>query len=386
MNDNIMQRVAATRTAFDTLLSDWQARYPGTGVFALMPEAEAAAVPELQAACRARGITLAGGLFPALIAAQEFTTTGAWLLRLEAATPVFLIPEANAAPDNAAGKIAAALLSTLDACEQADGAAPTLFLVCDAMLPHIGSMLDELFLLLADRVEYAGVNAGSERFQPMPCLFDATRVLGDAVLALVLPSRQRVVLEHGFAAPQRVMTATSASGNEVVSIDWRPAFEVYQEIIGAEYGVTLTRDNFYQHAVHFPFGILRANQEVLVRIPVALTDAGGLLCVGEVPENAVLVLLRAPQAGADGCIRRLAGDLETAYNPLCERHLLTFYCAGRRMHLNDAALVELAELQTATGADLMAGALSLGEIGSTCTTGYPLFHNATLVCTPWQGS
>jgi len=32
----------------------------------------------------------------------------------------------------------------------------------------------------------------------------------------------------------------------------------------------------------------------------------------------------------------------------------------------------------------MAGALSLGEIGSTQAWGYPTFHNAALVCTPWQ--
>lgn len=386
MNATAMQRVAATPAAFDALLSDWQAHHPGTGVFALFPEAEAAAVPALQAACRTRGIALVGGIFPALVEAQGFSTQGVWLLRLDADTPAFLIPGVNTAAASAAAKIAAAVMPTLDAMESGCRDAPNLFLLCDAMLPNIGSILDELFLILADRVEYAGVNAGSETFQPMPCLFDAERVLGHAVLALVLPGEQRAVLEHGFTTPQRVMTATSASGNQVVSIDWRPAFEVYREIIGAEYGVALTRENFYQHAVHFPFGILRANQEVVVRIPVALTDEGGLYCVGEVPENAVLVLLRAPEAGGDGCIRRLAAELDSANGPLREHNLLAFYCAGRRMHLGDAATLELDELHAATSVGAMAGALSLGEIGSTSAAGYPLFHNATLVCTPWQAS
>jgi len=35
--------------------------------------------------------------------------------------------------------------------------------------------------------------------------------------------------------------------------------------------------------LHFPFGIIRANHEVLVRIPVALEEDGSLFCVGEVP-------------------------------------------------------------------------------------------------------
>ena len=50
----------------------------------------------------------------------------------------------------------------------------------------------------------------------------------------------------------------------------------------------------------------------------------------------------------------------------------------------DVTLTELAALQTQTGAAALGGALSLGEIGSTSTWGYPMFHNATLVCTPWH--
>jgi coenzyme F420-reducing hydrogenase gamma subunit len=51
----------------------------------------------------------------------------------------------------------------------------TLFMLFDAMIPNIASILDGLYLSLADRVRYVGVNAGSETFQPMPCLFDQDR-------------------------------------------------------------------------------------------------------------------------------------------------------------------------------------------------------------------
>lgn len=378
-----MQLVPATREAFESVLSSWQEQSPGMKVLALFPEAEAARVPDLQAVCRSRGIALAGGVFPALVTPQGFVTSGAWLLRLAGSASTFLIPEANAGTTGAATKIADVVGPSLAALTADGKGTPTLYLLCDATLPNIGTILDELYRHLADRVEYAGVNAGSESFQPMPCLFDEKQVAGDAILALVLPDAAHTVLEHGFSTPERIMTATSASGNQVMSLDWRPAFDVYQEIIRNEYGVELTRDNFYRHAVHFPFGILRANQEVVVRIPVTLTDEGGLFCVGEVPENAILVLLRSPAAGGNGCIDRLADNL--GFSPAEPvSNLLTFYCAGRRMHLGDDATTELTALNRATAAGCMAGALSLGEIGSTHAGGYPLFHNATLVCTPWM--
>jgi hypothetical protein len=123
----------------------------------------------------------------------------------------------------------------------------------------------------------------------------------------------------------------------------------------------------------------------VVRIPVALADDGSLFCVGEVPENSVLVLLKSPEAGGNACLDRLAKDLNFASAGSSGHRLLAFYCAGRRMHLGVAAETELAELCALAQVSELAGALSLGEIGSTQRGGYPVFHNATLVCRPWSG-
>ena len=51
------------------------------------------------------------------------------------------------------------------------------------------------------------------------------------------------------------------------------------------------------------------------------------------------------------------------------------------MHLGDGAELELAILAKASAVEELAGAVSLGEIGCTQLDGYPMFHNATLVCT-----
>lgn len=367
------------------ILTQWQSGHPRMGVFALLPEAEKAKLPLLQAACRERGIPLVGGIFPALVTSQGFSGEGVWLLRLDEMIPVFLLPALNAGKSEAAEKIASAVEPALDAFD-ASMAKPTLYLIFDGLIPNIATILDGLYLRLADRVNYAGAAAGSETFQPMPCLFDGERVIGNGVLGMLLPGNATTVLKNGYAAPERVMTATSTEGNRIHSIDWRPAFDIYQEIIKTEYGIDLTRENFYQCGVHFPFGILRANEEVVVRIPVALADDGSLFCIGEVPENAMLVLLRAPTVDASHCITHLVEGLEAANGSLRNRGLLTFYCAGRRLHLGDDAARELAELNAQTGVASMAGALSLGEIGSTHGWGYPMFHNATLVCTPWQSA
>jgi len=377
-----MRYVELEAAAIERVLQEWGAGRQTAGIFALLPEAGKEHVPQLQSMCRKHGLALAGAIFPALIHQQRFATEGLWLLRFETMPPCFLLSDINAAETSGVARVVAEVRGSER--RLATGAAkPTLFMIFDSMVPNIASLLDGIYLELSNRVDYAGINAGSESFQPMPCLFDENRLLGDGVLGLLLPGTSAAVLEHGFVCPERAMSATATEGNRIGMIDWRPAFDVYQEIIKAEYGIDLTPENFYQHAVHFPFGILRANGDVVVRIPVALSEEGALYCIGEIPENSVLVLLKAPEAGGNGCIGRLVDKLQNENGVQHGQNLLTFYCAGRRMHLGAAAESELAALHAGAAVGLMAGALSLGEIGSTVRWGYPMFHNATLVCIPW---
>jgi hypothetical protein len=132
--------------------------------------------------------------------------------------------------------------------------------------------------------------------------------------------------------------------------------------------------------VHFPFGVITA-VDVLVRIPVALADDGSLLCVGEVPPNTMLRLLRAPDIDASDCVNKMDNALKQR-GVAPGGALLTFYCAGRRMHFGDAAATELVLLKSTTAASCLCGALTLGEIDSMEDLDIPRFHNAALVCMP----
>jgi hypothetical protein len=157
---------------------------------------------------------------------------------------------------------------------------------------------------------------------------------------------------------------------------------VYRELMQLQYGVAIDRENFYTYAVHFPFGILRADGEVLVRIPVALDDKGGIICVGEIPPNSVLALLDARAASTQSAAA-LAQGLTSLCGSLQGQELLLFYCAGRRMHMGEGMAAELGAIACHTAAGRVLGALSLGEVGGSRAGGYPLFHNATLVGVPW---
>jgi hypothetical protein len=369
--------------AIQGVLDSWRTAYPAMSVLALLPEAEHGGTERLQAVCARSRVPLVGAIFPALIESSEFRTQGLWLLRFDSMPFVALhadLPHDPAGAAHAAQQIGNQVRAKID-----DNPQVTLFLLFDSLVPNISTLLDEIYLQLANRVHYVGANAGSETFQPMPCLFDNERVIQNGVLLMLLQPHLGATLAHGYNAPPKMISATSTDGNRIKQIDWRPAFDVYQELVRAQSGVEVTRENFYQHAVHFPFGIIRANHEILVRIPVALEEDGSLFCVGEVPANAVLTLLEAPKVDSPQTLQSLVQGLAKINGNLAGSELLLFYCAGRRLHLGlDAATGELHQFSQLTRAAPVAGALSLGEIGSSLQWGYPLFHNATLVSARWN--
>ena len=372
-------------TAFDgvpDILSEWQQDWPDMGVLILLPEAEKARVPLLQAMCRSKQVPVVGAIFPELITASEFCGNGAWLLRFNQMPKHFLVeinPDSGA--DGGAGLCAATNHILSSRC---DGAVsqlmPTLFLIFDGMLPNIGSILYRLSANHEQAVTYCGVNAGSESFQPMSCLFDGERQIGSAALGLLIDHPVKTGVKHGYPVSKSLMQATSTTGNRIDQINQRPAFEVYQEVIKQEYGIELTHQNFYEYAVHFPFGVVMT-VDVLVRIPVAFNEDGSLVCVGEVQPNAMLRLLRAPILEQSACVQEMAASLNDSSLGFESGRVALFYCAGRRMHFGNRAIDEILALSAAIECEHIAGALTLGEIDTDEDLMHlARFHNAAMVC------
>ena len=358
--------------AIADVLAQWHSDNPDLNVLALVAESSQSLIPHLQQQACDLGLSLYCGVFPELLVDGAFKREGILLFRLQHASKAVLLPCNNAQQD--ARSLYDSLHTQIDKEED-----DTLFLIFDSMVPHIASLLDELYLKFADRVKYVGVNAGSETFQPIPCLFNEQQLIGHGMLAFLLHQHAGSLLRHGYEISKLSMhSATTTEGNCIVQINWQPAFEVYRELVMQRFGQEITKDNFYEYGVHFPFGLLRANGEVIVRIPVALADDDSLFCVGEVPANSMVTVLDAEPA--------LLSEATSALGKTVAKRgwqsTIAFYCAGRRMHLgSEAAALEMQLLSHHIGQ--VDGALSLGEIGNLQDGDCPLFHNGTLICCDW---
>ncbi len=358
-----------------TWMQAWKTKAERPGILAFLAEDSQSAVTNLQVCATKTGLSLIGGIFPELIIQARFRQHGLLLIGLDPMPPYRL----HSGLSSANGR-KTALSGLTELAEGLSDSDNTLFMLFDGLYGQTASFLADLYYELGDTCRYAGVNAGSETFQPMPCLFDNRQFLADAVLSTVLPIPCGAILEHAYPICKKALTATATTGNRITRIDLEPAFDKYVKLVRDYYAEEVSRENFYSMGVHFPFALMRANGECLIRIPVAVDEDGALFCVGEVPEGALLTVARGIEAGNGDAVIKLARQ----YQDLQARAGLFFYCAGRRMHLSSAASEELSQLASVLPDEPLLGALTLGEIGNSAFGGYPLFHNATLVALPLE--
>ncbi|MGN4975946.1 hypothetical protein [Aeromonas sp. 95A] len=168
----------------------------------LLAEQDCAQVPLLQQLCRDFNIALDGAIFPQLIGAQGLLPQGAWLLPRANPYHAILLPlTPQASAVSLAHRIAEQVENML-ATWPTPSPPPTLFLTFDNLIPNIASILDALYLQLANRVNYAGANAGSGSFTPLACLFDNQRQLHPPCLP-VRQSTATCLRGHLHAAAQQ---------------------------------------------------------------------------------------------------------------------------------------------------------------------------------------
>lgn len=360
-------------------LQAWSVRGDAPGILAFVCDttADLALVPALQRAATQLDMPLGGVIVPGVLIPGAFKRSGILLTTRDrkAASAIVPLPSEDGRTTDAASD---ALIAFVDKAANPDGG-DMLMLLMDVAVPDAASLIDRVYLEIGDLVTYAGMCAGSESFTEAPCIFDNTRFVREAVLALIQPAHPGATLAHHYRGNEALWVATVAKGGLISTIGGRPAFEVYQELMTKEYGITLDRQSFYEYSVHFPFALNRAQGESLVRIPVRVEEDGSVYCSGEIRENSLVSVVRAVPAGEVSA----AAEVGEGVGVHGAASVLLFYCAGRFLHLGeDAAALEVEAIRAAAGTTQVYGALCLGEIGA-LKHQYPAFHNCTLTAMPW---
>ncbi|MCC7205763.1 MAG: FIST C-terminal domain-containing protein [Anaerolineae bacterium] len=342
-------------------------RSDGDTVLLLIAEHSAFDVPALLAALRAENIPVAGGVFPGVIYGESRYEKGLVADVLPIYAQTSRITGLNATSFDLTGLP-----------EPPDRQCLTALVLVDGLTKHVALFLDHLFRRLANRVRYVGGGAGSLSFQQKPCVFDSDGMYQDAALVLWLKTKMALGVRHGWQTLRGPFIATQTEGTVVQQLSGQPAFKVYSEIIKNRTGRTLTRENFFEIAKGYPLGIFHARMDHIVRDPIAFTEDGSLVCVGEVPKHALTYILQGNRQKLVEHAHLATNEATRSAQP--DQHNLIIDCISRVLYLEDDFGKELSAVRDALpeGAATPFGVLSLGEI-ATYKTGRVEFFNKTFV-------
>jgi hypothetical protein len=307
------------------------------------------------------GTPFFGALFPALIDGVETHDQGV----LAFAVPALAEPALVRGLDTDRFRIPDCLPLLRDCGER--GLKPTAMVLVDGAAPNISLFLQGLYNQLGAAVSYWGGGAGSGSHRAQQCVFTRDGVAqGAAVLALsALPSRMGV--GHGWREIKGPFVVARSNRNVIAQLNWENALERYRSVVERDANVTITRENFYEVASAYPFGIRKENEEVVVRCAVAIGEGGTLVCAGEVPENAILSILKGEPELLVAAAGRAARDARPDEDVKI-RHCLLADCVSRVRFLQDRFGEELAAidagLRGVTRDCSPLGMLTLGEISS----------------------
>lgn len=341
-------------------------------VFIMLGENAGLDVREVISALNRENIVFFGGIFPAVVCGDRKTDEGAIIITLPSLARPLVITGLSSGnmkfPDFR--EISGALDKQYTALVFVDGLAA-----------NVSLFLQSLFRSLGNAVHYVGGGTGSLTLKQKPCLFTNDGFFQDAAIIAFIKLRSNLSVRHGWEKIMGPIVATKTDKNVVVELNWENAFAVYRRTVEETAGKKFTANNFFDIAKGYPFGMLTEGAEDIVRDPITVNERGEIVCVGEIPENAVLNILKGEESSlfqaADHAAEECLRNLRSAKIRVC----LIFDCISRSLFLknfsNELKLIR-ERIAAKSAGNIPVGALTIGEISSYGQK-YLEFFNKTVV-------
>lgn len=311
-----------------------------------------------------------GGIFPAIIYNNKKYENGFILAGCENSTTVNTVENISSIEtdlDDEIMKISSEYLNN-----------KTMFVFLDGFTERISAFIESIFTIFGLEYNYIGGGAGSLSLKQKPCIITNQGLKQDCVIIAGVDMESGIGVKHGWETISGPYKVTSAEKTVIKELDFKPAFKVYKEAVEKHSGASISKDNFFEIAKAYPFGINKIDTEKIVRDPILVGENNSLICVGEVETGSFVDIL----TGDKNSLIQAAGEalkmaLENKQGSL-EKFIFFVDCISRVLFLEDDFTQELEEIHSKNKKLPLMGVLSIGEIANNGKN-YLEFYNKTSV-------
>lgn len=331
----------------------------GTAFLLLFSEHDTPDIHQLIETLNQQNIVFWGGIFPGLLYGNKRVDKGCIVKKFDTLLAPFCV-----------SNIESTALTGLPAYGSIElprkGTAMVLF---DGLSPNLYHFLENLNDLLGKQCHFIGGGAGSISLRQQPCVFNNEGLFADAAIVCVVDKSIHIGVRHGWEQMAGPMVATQTEGNTILQLNWQRAIDVYNDLVENDAGIRLTKENFASIAQGYPLGIFREKADDIVRDPLAMLDNGAIVCIGEVPPNTVLHILKGYPETLLNAARTAIQESTASFQPnATPKSTFVVDCITRTLYLDKRFAEELDIIQEGIGnsdeTQKPFGILSLGELAS----------------------
>lgn len=313
-----------------------------------------------------------GGVFPGIIHSGKKYDKGTIVLGLPSAPDIHIVKDLSTSVHF--------FEDEMEAFSNRCNNNSAMFLFVDGYSQNISSLIDNLYNTFGTRCNYIGSGAGAINpaeldMTKTPCIYTNEGLLKDSAVLAMTDMDCGVGVGHGWHKISGPYKVTETDGNAIKTLDWKPAFEVYQNIIKEHSGVEIQKENFFEIAKSFPFGIACFGSEITVRDPFTV-EGNDIIVATEIPQESFVDIL----TGNSKSILYAAGkSSEMAMDNFKKDKIDVMFlidCVSRALYLDNEFNKEV-DAVNQEGIPLI-GILSLGEIANNGTS-YMQLYNKTCV-------
>lgn len=325
--------------------------------------------PEMETLLCLNQIPLLGGFFPEIIADGERKKEGFVLISLydDLCVEIFDTSQKNTNLNEQFELWSAACTMNIG----------SVFCFVNALWTEKTALMATLYDTLGPFVNYLGGGAGSLNFQSFPCIFANQKIIEHGAVIGVMQKQLSLGVSHGWHPISQPIKVTETIGNTIVSLNWKPAFSVYQKLVQSHSKQSITEENFFEIAKSYPLGLVKLDDEMIIRDPYA-TSNETLQIVDEVPKGEYIRIMHGNMnsllEGAQNAVDQASINHGEEFTQLC------IDCISRVLFMQDDFSEELTYLNQKQKAN---GILSIGEIANPINAPLELF-NKTVVVAQWK--
>lgn len=252
----------------------------------------------------------------------------------------------------------------------------TLVFFIDGFATRISDLVDGVFNLYGTDRSVIGGGAGSLSMEQSPCIISNDGLSADSAIFAFPKHECGIGVAHGWEKVSGPFRVTESNKNEIISLEWRPVFELYKEEVEKHSGKEFNENDFFSTAKAYPFGIKKMDTEDIVRDPLIKTSSDSLLCVGEVPVGSFVDILTGDYSTLIDSSKLAFKRAEENKSKSDRNFVFVIDCISRVLFLEEKIEEELQNTYLDNLPHL--GLLTIGEIANSGRN-YIEFYNKTIV-------